>query len=119
MNRVMLNKYQFISCANHMLLKAAEYTKDELKPSKKFDEPCYTASVVTRFPDLMNANWMGIKFGGCFIHQSPKVKMKDAVHGCEAGDLLVICKKTESSVPLYNATLFQIKNGKGLGAHGC
>ena len=115
MNRVMLNKYQFISCANHMLLEAAEYTKMRLKPSKKFDEPCYTASIVTRFPDLMNGNWMGIKFGGCFIHQNPKVKMKGTVHGCEAGDPLVICKKTESRVPLYNATLFQIKNGKGLG----
>ena len=111
----MLNKYQFISFANHMLLKAAEDTKWRLKPTKRFDEPCYTASIATRFPELMNGNWMGIKFGGCFIHQSPIVKMKNADNGCEAGDLLVICKTTELKIPQYNATLFQIKTGKGLG----
>lgn len=114
-----MNKYQFISLANHMLYEALVNVADDLNQSvRKLSEPAHTASIVSKFPNLMNQRWEEVKFGGCFIHQSPLVEMhiSEKDNTCEVGDLLCLCKKTVDGNIRYNATLFQIKKNKsGIG----
>lgn len=112
----MLNKYEFISLANRMLYEAVKAVAADLGYYADEDmiEAAYTASIVTKFPELMNKRRNGAKFGGCFIHQSPYVKM-NVVKGrnqCEVGDLLCICKKTVNGRKRLNAALFQLKKDK-------
>lgn len=104
-----MTKHQFVSFANHMLLGAVNSVRQDLKSGKKLDEPAYTASIVTKFPALMNGCLGRAKFGGCFIHQSPIATMSNGTDRCEVGDLLVLCKKTDYGVPRFNAALFQLK----------
>lgn len=92
-----------------MLLGAVNAVRQELQPGAKLDEPAYTASIVTKFPALMNGSWGRAKFGGCFIHQSPLATMSNGTDRCEVGDLLVLCKKQEGTSLRYNAALFQLK----------
>lgn len=78
-------------------------------------EPDYTAALVTAFPWYMNRFKVlpNVKLGGCYVHQSPKVTFKSKTTGkqesCEAGDLLVLCRRHIDGKENINATLFQIK----------
>lgn len=83
------------------------------KPKKgKYEEPDYTAGIVTELPSLLDPwgkKW-GLKFGGCFIHQSPRISYRDAAgvsKSCELGDLLVVCH--DCIEDRYNAALLQLK----------
>lgn len=104
-----MTKHQFASFANHMLLGAVNAVRQDLQPGAKLDEPAYTASIVTKFPALMDGSWGRAMFGGCFIHQSPIATMSNGTDRCEVGDLLVLCKKQEGTSFRYNAALFQLK----------
>ena len=83
---------------------------------KALQEPDYTAALVTAFPWYMNRFKVlpYMKLGGCYVHQSPKVTFKSKTtvsqETCEAGDLLVLCRKHVDGKENINATLFQIKN---------
>ena len=79
----------------------------------KLQEPDYTAALALEFPKEMNKTkvFPNIKFGGCFIHQSPIVQF-DSPHnqrGCELGDLLVLLRKRTKDDVRYNAALIQLK----------
>lgn len=81
-------------------------------------EPDYTAALVTAFPWYMSRFKVlqNVKFGGCYIHQSPMVTFHSKTTGkdetCEAGDLLVLCRRHVDGKENINATLFQIKRHK-------
>lgn len=77
-----MTKYQFVSFANHMLLGAVNAVRQDLQPGAKLDEPAYTASIVTKYPALMNGSWGRTKFGGCFIHQSLIATMSNGTDRC-------------------------------------
>ena len=93
------------------------------RPVSSFQEPDYTAALVTIFPQLLNMFGVrGCRYGGCFIHQKPKVHFNSAVKGgaasCEGGDLLVLLKQTIDGIERYNATLFQLKmHGNNTNVH--
>lgn len=110
----MLNKPEFITLANECLFNAVEQVSYDLQPDMKLSEPAYTAAIVTKFPLLMNRRWNGAKFGGCFIHQSPYIKMNHIKRNnqCEVGDLLCVCQKTVKGTKRINAALFQLKKDK-------
>ena len=61
----------------------------------------------------MNASgkYQNIKFGGCFIHQSPKVRFmrQQKQESCELGDLLVLVRKQTKDGVRFNAALLQLK----------
>ena len=84
----------------------------------KYEEPDYTAGIVTELPKVLNSRgskW-GLKFGGCFIHQSPRISYKDdsgVSRSCELGDLLVVCHDIRED--RYNAALLQLKMDAGAG----
>lgn len=93
--------------------KAIQGVKDGLNGGKKLQEPDYTAILATKFPKLINASgiYPKIKFGGCFIHQSPMVKF-DSHHKhkfCELGDLLVLVRKQTKDGDRFNAAILQLK----------
>ena len=81
--------------------------------NKKFEEPDYTAGIALNFTEKMNkrAADFGLKFSGCFVHQSPKCFFTNNSNNvsCEAGDLLLICKDTTDATVKYNSVLFQLK----------
>ena len=97
----------------------AEYSFEELekqlKVKDKLEEPDFTAALATIFPRLLNSNHVlgKVRIGGCYIHQKPKVKFNSKITHkpavCEAGDLLVLCRRTIDDKSQLNATLFQIK----------
>lgn len=91
-----------------MLLGATNAVKKDLRPGHTFQEPDYLTAIVTKFPLLMNSTWEHVNFGGCFIHKSPQVTFKKGGR-CEAGDLLVLCRKDVGNQYRYNASLFQLK----------
>ena len=93
------------------------------KKVTKPQEPDITAALVTDFPNQINKllkklhSFTNCRFGGCFVHQSPIVRFKYGNNnvGCEAGDLLVLCRKKEDGAEQFNATLFQLKMHKTKG----
>ena len=88
--------------------KAVHCAKTKLKKAS-LEEPDYTAALAIEFPKLMNASgkYPTIKFGGCFIHQSPRVKFmgRQNQESCELGDLLVLVRKQTMDGERYNAAL--------------
>lgn len=112
-----ITKPEFVFLANQMLCRAVEEMASDLGkyyPEEQISEPAHTAAIVTKFPSLMNKSWSGAKFGGCFIHQSPYIKM-NKVKGkneCEVGDLLCVCKKSINEKKRLNAVLFQLKKDR-------
>lgn len=97
----------------------ADYSFEELEKrlqvKDKLEEPDYTAALATIFPRLLNSSHVlgKARIGGCYIHQKPKVKFNSNVTHkpavCEAGDLLVLCRRTIDARSQLNATIFQIK----------
>lgn len=81
---------------------------------KPLQEPDYNAAMTAQLPPLINASgaFPNVKFGGCFIHQSPKAtfhgKYQDPAT-CEVGDLLAICHDVVDGDDRYNAALIQWK----------
>ena len=112
----MMTKPEFIYLANCMFVDAVEAMAYDLGmyPHGELSEPAHTAAIVTKFPPLMNKHWGGAKFAGCYIHQSPYVKMYKVSgrNECEAGDLLCICKNSVNGRVRLNAALFQLKKDK-------
>lgn len=80
-------------------------------------EPDYVAALTTEFPQKISALLHGVRYGGCFIHQKPKISFKSTIdgnlHSCELGDLLVVCRKTVDGKERYNAALLQFKRHSG------
>lgn len=78
----------------------------------KYEEPDYTAGIVTELPKVLTpcgVKW-GLRFGGCFIHQSPRISYQNdsgELKSCELGDLLIICH--DSREDRLNAALLQLK----------
>lgn len=100
--------HPFSTMANYMLLGAVNSIRKDLKAGATMKEPDYLAAIVTKFPPLMNTMWGNAKYGGCYIHQKPYVTTV-AGDTCEAGDLLVLCRKTVDGKTRINAALFQLK----------
>lgn len=82
----------------------------------QMQEPDFTAALSSVLPVLLNReiSLSHIKFGGCFIHQKPKVKFHSSkvtgnCKGCEAGDLMILCRQIIDGEERYNAVIFQIK----------
>ena len=106
----MFDMHDIIEFTDHMLVGAVNQAKQRLLPRKRFTEPCYTSAIVSIFPSLMHLSMFGnVKFGGCFIHQRPIVKAQGYPHGCELGDLLVLCREKTQGNERFNAALFQLK----------
>lgn len=85
-------------------------------PLKRFQEPDYTAALSSILPVLLNRHplYKKMKFGGCFLHQKPKVeftstKVTGTKEKCEAGDLLILCRQKIDGTERYNAVVFQLK----------
>ena len=82
------------------------------KPRKnRFEEPDFTAEIVLTLPNVLNqfSDKWGLRFGGCFIHQSPRITYSSITNqrcSCELGDLLILCR---DQVCHYNAVLLQLK----------
>jgi len=94
----------------------AECIEDKKKFGITLQEPDITAILVKeltiRLNKYFNRRKCNCKFGGCFVHQSPRVHFVDSKGkkgSCEAGDLLVLCRKIVDGVEQFNATLFQLK----------
>ena len=84
------------------------------KAKRALQEPDYNAAMAIELPPLVNACGVfpGVKFGGCFIHQSPMATFvgKDGKSStCEVGDLLVVCHDVVDGEDRYNAALIQWK----------
>lgn len=84
------------------------------KAKKTLQEPDYNVAMAVELPPLINASGIfpGVKIGGCFIHQSPKVTFtgkNGKLSSCELGDLLVICHAIVDGDDRYNAALVQWK----------
>jgi hypothetical protein len=79
----------------------------------ELQEPDYTAALAIEFPRLLNETkaFPNVRFGGCFIHQSPMVTFTNAhvARRCELGDLLVLLRKRTKDDIRYNAVLVQLK----------
>lgn len=79
----------------------------------ELQEPDYTAALAIEFPKEINRTGVfpHIRFGGCFIHQSPRVEFNSShkQKKCELGDLLVLLKKQTVDDVRYNAALIQMK----------
>lgn len=79
-------------------------------------EPDYTVALAVEFPKLMQRTCVNskVKFGGCYIHQSPwyaQIYNGKNVY-CELGDLLVLCRRRVDGLDRFNAALFQLKRGE-------
>lgn len=83
------------------------------KTDYKLEEPDYTAALSIEFPRLLNETKTlpNVRFGGCFIHQSPMVAFPSPhfAYRCELGDLLVLLRKRTMDDIRYNAALVQLK----------
>ncbi|MBR4838643.1 MAG: hypothetical protein IK004_09515 [Bacteroidales bacterium] len=106
-----VNNVIAIKDINRNIHKAVNTVRSKVK--KDLQEPDYTAALAIEFPKLMNASgkYPTIKFGGCFIHQSPRVKFmgRQKQESCELGDLLVLVRKQTMDGERYNAALLQFK----------
>ena len=98
---------------NDGIKKALANVKKNKAKGYNLQEPDYTAALAIEFPQMMNAKlcFPNIKFGGCFIHQSPKAKFRSPhkKKSCEVGDILVILRKRTTDDTRYNAALLQLK----------
>lgn len=82
--------------------------------NNKFTEPKYTEVLSVEFPNALKKSKRlphNIKFGGCFIHQSPKAEFVSTHRNksCELGDLLVFVRKMTIDGERFNAALVQLK----------
>lgn len=90
------------------------------KNGRAMQEPDYVAALTTEFPRRIKGLFPGVRYGGCFIHQKPKISFTSNIdgnqHSCELGDLLVICRKIVDGKERYITALLQFKraNGKSL-----
>lgn len=84
-------------------------------------EPDYTAALAIGLAKLLDEDSktkkLGLRFGGCYIHQKPYVTYDDNPYAktCELGDLLVLCREKRNGKELINATIFQLKMGENKG----
>ncbi len=81
---------------------------------RPLQEPDYNTALALLLPTLLNKSgyFKNVRFGGCFIHQSPIATFNDSSNvqcSCELGDLLAICHKVVDGDDLYNAALVQWK----------
>ena len=80
----------------------------------KFTEPKYTEVLSVEFPNALGKSKKlprNIRFGSCFIHQSPKAEFV-SIHKhkrCELGDLLIFVRKKTIDGERFNAALVQLK----------
>lgn len=84
------------------------------RTTEALQEPDYNAAMAIELPPLVNASGVfeGVKFGGCFIHQSPMARFTGKngnTSMCEVGDLLVVCHDVVDGDDRYNAALIQWK----------
>lgn len=101
-----------ITAINKAVLEAINIVAAKAK--KALQEPDYNAAMANELPPLLNASgaFSGVKIGGCFIHQSPRVTFAGKYANpstCELGDLLVICHDVLDGDDRYNAALIQWK----------
>lgn len=101
-----------ITAINKAIQDAIKTVEDNAK--RPLQEPDYIAAMAIELPRLVNAGgaFPGVKFGGCFIHQSPKVTFEGKYANpsiCELGDLLVLCHDVVDGDDRYNAALIQWK----------
>lgn len=104
----------YISDINNAIAQSVAAIKAIAKKNRRtMQEPDYVAALTTEFPKKITGLIPGVKFGGCFIHQKPKISFTSNLdgkqHGCELGDLLVICRKIVDGKERYNAALLQFK----------
>lgn len=104
----------YIQDINNAIAQSVAHVKAKAK--KKgwvMQEPDYVAALTTEFPQMVSGLIPGVRFGGCFIHQKPKISFRSSIdknkHSCELGDLLVVCRKTVEGKERYNAALLQFK----------
>lgn len=92
-------------------------------PKREFEEPDYTAGIALGLPKYTagialgvpkqmkkKGSLPGLRFGGCFIHQSPRITYQ--YHGktsCELGDLLILYRDRTAKRERFNAALMQLK----------
>ena len=77
-------------------------------------EPEITDALVTELPGMLNKaipSTLGVRFGGCFIHQKPKAhfSINGAYTSREIGDLLVVSRQKIGGNVIFNAVIFQMK----------
>ena len=88
-----------------------------MKHGKKMDEPDYSVAFTVGLADWLSislpSHWpSNVSVGGCYVHQSPWVSHLDSTNKsvyCEAGDVLLICRKSGRDYERYNAALLQLK----------
>lgn len=107
-----------IEVINKSIQEAVAIVKDAIIEAKRvggyeLEEPDYTVALAIEFPRLLNEITAApnIRFGGCFIHQSPIVTFSSShvARRCELGDLLVLLRKRTMDDTRYNAALVQLK----------
>lgn len=114
----MPSKLYFPQLINHLIKVAAEKVASRANMGiANLHEPDITSALVTELPDMVNrvmqSAHVRVSFGGCYIHQKPKVYFPvqgDRVACREIGDLLVVCRQEYNGVEAFSATLFQMKN---------
>ena len=104
-----------ITAINQAIQKAISVV--EARKKKKLEEPDYNAALAIEMPPLLNScgAFPDVRFGGCYIHQSPKVTFAGKYEDpstCELGDLLAICHEVVDGDDRYNAALIQWKRLK-------
>ena len=108
-NLKMEMRYMGLRAAIRNALSSCLSGKTPMKNS--FEEPDFTAGIVLTLPNVLNqfSNKWGLQFGGCFIHQSPRITYSSILNqscSCELGDLLILCRDKACH---YNAVLLQLK----------
>lgn len=91
------------------------------KNGKTMQEPDYSVAFTVELANWLSANlpstWLGnVSVGGCYVHQSPWVSHFDSTNHsvyCEAGDVLLICRKSDQNCERYNSALLQLKMETG------
>lgn len=105
---------------NAIAQSVAVFKANAKKNGRAMQEPDYVAALILDFPKRIAGIIPGVKYGGCFIHQKPKISFTSNIdgnqHSCELGDLLVICRKIVDGKERYNTALLQFKraNSKSL-----
>lgn len=88
-----------------------------VRKGKPMQEPDYSVAFTVELANWLSANlpstWpSNVSVGGCYVHQSPWVSHYDSTNKsvyCEAGDVLLICRKSGRDYERYNAALLQLK----------
>jgi len=110
--KITLRDYR--NAVKNALKRSLPHCMDIFPAGRKFEEPDYTAGLAIGLPQLLNTVQMrrlGLRFGGCYIHQSPKVSYLDGTQKItrELGDLLVLCRERIDATERFNAALLQLK----------